>query len=123
MISFTILLLYILRAQHIAPTSKFYLFCLFPPHWEITNPIRFLLISFVSFVFSSYISFILSSRLEDQCFSIVQSQQGACHSPAPLYPYHHQSALFLKSLLVSSFPPASSLLCALTGSSLLSGCI
>lgn len=69
---------------------------------KLPTPIRFLLISFVSFVFSSYLSFILSSRLEDQCFSIIQSQQGACHSPAPLYPYHHQSLLFLKSLLVSS---------------------
>lgn len=85
--------IYIYISQHISPTSQFRrLF--FSPHvltGKLPNPIHFLLISFVSFFFSSCLSFIfsLSLRHENQCSSIIQLQQGACHSPAILFSRHY----------------------------------
>lgn len=74
-------------------------------HWEITKPhplSSHLICLFLLFLLP--LIYLLSLRHEDQCPSIIQLQQGACHSPAILF-FHHYNIYLLPQVFTSLILP------------------
>lgn len=111
-------ILYIYISQHISPTSQFRRLCFFSllmcslGNYQTPSTFFSSHLSLSSFHPASHLSS-LSLKHENQCSSIIQLQQGACHSPAILFSRHYNiyllpqvfTSLILPYLTFFSFCP------------------